>query len=55
MSGVQHLLAIAAVFLLTILILNVHKSTGDIIIITYTNDTYITYTSIVQISMVKEF
>jgi len=48
MSGAQHLLAIAAILLLTTLILNVHRSTGEKILITYTNESVITGTGVAQ-------
>jgi len=53
MSGAQHLLAIAAILLLTTLILNVHRSTGEKILITYTNESVITGTGVAQ-SMMDE-
>jgi hypothetical protein len=48
MSGAQHLLAIAAILLLTTLILNVHRSTGEKILVTYTNESVITGTGVAQ-------
>jgi len=53
MNGAQQLLAIAAIFLLTTLILNVNRSTTDKIITTYSNESFITGTGIAQ-SMIDE-
>ncbi len=53
MNGAQQLLAIASIFLLTTLILNVNRSTTDKIITTYSNESFITGTGIAQ-SMMDE-
>jgi len=53
MSGAQQILAIASIFLLTTLILNVHRSTGEKILTTYTNESFISGTGVAQ-SMMDE-
>lgn len=53
MNGAQQLLAIASIFLLTTLILNVNRSTTNKIITTYSNESFITGTGIAQ-SMMDE-
>ena len=53
MSGAQQILAIASIFLLTTLILNVHRTTSEKMITTYGNESFITGTGIAQ-SMMDE-
>ncbi len=48
MNGAQQILTIASILLITVLIVNVQRSTGDKIITTYTNESFISGTSIAQ-------
>jgi hypothetical protein len=53
MNGAQQILTIASILLITVLIVNVQRSTGDKIITTYTNESFISGTSIAQ-SLIDE-
>ncbi len=53
MNGAQQILTIASILLITVLIVNVHRSTGDKILNTYTNESFISGTSIAQ-SLIDE-
>ncbi len=53
MNGAQQLLTIASILLITVLLINVHRSTGDKILTTYTNESFIAGTSIAQ-SLIDE-
>lgn len=53
MNGAQQILTIASILLITVLIVNVHRSTGDKILNTYTNESFISGMSIAQ-SLIDE-